>query len=92
MEHAKESSNKILAQALTGISFPATRDQIVEHAKGNGADKDTISVLQGMANDKGDSYNTMPDVFINAEKSRDSITASGTSSRGSDNAKGSSRK
>ncbi|MCW2901154.1 MAG: hypothetical protein JWO67_3419 [Streptosporangiaceae bacterium] len=31
---------------LSGMSYPATRDQLVEHAKQNGAEDDILEVLR----------------------------------------------
>jgi hypothetical protein len=33
-------------KALGGISYPATKDQLVEHARGNNAGTDILAVLQ----------------------------------------------
>lgn len=85
MDHA-DNTNAVFAQALTGIKFPATRDQLIEQAKTNGADTHVMSVLKGMPND--DTYNTMPDVFKNTHigvestnKGASKTTASSTSSK-----------
>jgi len=78
MEHATES-NANYAQALTGIQFPATRDQLVEKAKANGADEHIISVLSHMPNDG--TYNIMPDVFINTKIGKEAV-AKAESSKG----------
>lgn len=37
-----------IQQALEGASFPARRDDLVEHARENGADDDVIEQLQGL--------------------------------------------
>ena len=77
VQHAEESSNKILAQSLDGLKFPATRDQIVEHAKSNSADDQTIAVLSAMPS-KGQ-YEKMPDVFVNAAGVRSRLQTEGAS-------------
>lgn len=74
MEHATES-NAIYAQALHGVSFPATRDQLVAQAKKNGADPHIIDVLQHMPDD--DTYNIMPDVFKNTHIGKEAVAAKG---------------
>jgi Protein of unknown function (DUF2795) len=33
---------------LSGVSYPATKDQLVEHARKNGADDQVIEALSGM--------------------------------------------
>ncbi|HEX4287934.1 MAG TPA: DUF2795 domain-containing protein [Trebonia sp.] len=33
-------------KALGGISYPATRDQLINHARGANADKDVLGALQ----------------------------------------------
>lgn len=72
MKHA-ENSNAIYAKALEGIKFPATRDQLVEQAKMNKASDHVISVIQNMPND--DTYNIMPDVFLNTKEGKDKVAA-----------------
>jgi hypothetical protein len=72
MKHASES-NANYAQALTGIEFPATRDQLVEQAKKNGADQHIIDVLSAMPDDEP--YNIMPDVFMNTREGKDAVAA-----------------
>lgn len=70
MEHAQDT-NAVYAQALTGIKFPATRDDLVKQAQTNNADKHVIEVLKNMPSD--DTYNTMPDVFINTRVGKDKV-------------------
>jgi len=72
MKHA-EDSNAIYAQALEGIKFPATRDQLVEQARMNKASDHVIAVLEAMPND--DTYNIMPDVFMNTREGKDKVAA-----------------
>lgn len=67
MRHA-EDTNAVYAQALQGIKFPATRDQLVAQAEANHADNHVIDVLKHMPDD--DTYNTMPDVFINTREGK----------------------
>ena len=72
MKHA-ENSNAIYAKALEGIKFPATRDELVAQAKANNASEHVVSVLQHMPND--DTYNIMPDVFMNTKEGKDKVAA-----------------
>jgi hypothetical protein len=37
-----------MTRDLSGVSYPATKDQLVEHARKNGADDEAIEVLSGM--------------------------------------------
>lgn len=70
MEHATDT-NAVYAQALKGVSFPATRDQLVERAKANNAPQYVIEVISKMPDD--DTYNTMPDVFVNTRVGKDAV-------------------
>lgn len=67
MKHA-EDTNAIYAEALKGISFPCSRDDLVKQARTNHADKHVVEVLQNMPDD--DTYNTMPDVFVNTHDAK----------------------
>jgi hypothetical protein len=44
-------------KALGGISYPATRDQLVEHAKGKNAGQDILDVLQSLPDREYDGPN-----------------------------------
>jgi hypothetical protein len=44
-------------KALGGISYPATKDQLVEHAQGKNATDDIVKVLQGIPDRKYDGPN-----------------------------------
>jgi len=37
-----------IQKALGGIDYPATKDQIVEHAQGNGGNDDVVEALKGI--------------------------------------------
>jgi len=37
-----------LQKALSGMDYPATKDQIVQHAEQNGADDDVLQTLRGI--------------------------------------------
>ncbi|MBY0430596.1 MAG: DUF2795 domain-containing protein [Rhodospirillales bacterium] len=53
-------STASIAQSLSGIDFPASKNQLVEHAKKNKADQDILDVIQSMPDEK---YTSMADVF-----------------------------
>jgi len=40
-----------LQKYLAGVDYPASRDDLVEAAKGNGADDDVVQALQGLGDD-----------------------------------------
>ena len=42
---------------LPGVSYPATKDQLVEQAKSNGASQDVIEALSGMPDGEYDGPN-----------------------------------
>jgi Protein of unknown function (DUF2795) len=44
-------------KALGGISYPATRDQLVDHAKGHNASKDILDALQALPDREYDGPN-----------------------------------
>jgi hypothetical protein len=44
-------------KALGGISYPATKDQLVEHAKGKHAGQDVLDALQGLPDREYDGPN-----------------------------------
>jgi Protein of unknown function (DUF2795) len=44
-------------KALGGISYPATRDQLVEHARGKNASKDILDALQSLPDREYDGPN-----------------------------------
>lgn len=53
-------STATIAQSLSGIDFPASRQDLVEHARKNSAENEVIDVLQQMPDEK---YTSMADVF-----------------------------
>ncbi|MBW7849827.1 MAG: DUF2795 domain-containing protein [Rhodospirillales bacterium] len=53
-------STKVIAQALSGIEFPAGKSQLVEWARNNGAEKDVVGVLEKMPDEQ---YTSMADVL-----------------------------
>jgi hypothetical protein len=44
-------------KALGGISYPATREQLVKHARGNQAEKDVLDALQNIPDREYDGPN-----------------------------------
>jgi hypothetical protein len=44
-------------KSLGGISYPATRDQLIEHARGNKADSDVLDALQSIPDREYDGPN-----------------------------------
>jgi hypothetical protein len=44
-------------KALGGVSYPATRDQLIEHARGKDAGRDILDALQGIPDREYDGPN-----------------------------------
>lgn len=44
-------------KSLGGISYPATRQQLIEHARGNNADGDTLRALEELPDREYDGPN-----------------------------------
>lgn len=44
-------------KALGGISYPATKDQLIQHAKGNNAGQEILAVLQDIPDREYDGPN-----------------------------------
>ena len=53
-------STATIAQALSGIDFPANKNDLIEHAKRNNADNEVIQTLNEMPDEQ---YTSMADVF-----------------------------
>lgn len=53
-------STATIAQALSGIDFPANKNDLVEHAKKNNADNEVIQALNELPEEQ---YTSMADVF-----------------------------
>lgn len=53
-------STATIAQALSGIDFPANKQKLIEHARKNNAPEETIQTLQDMPDEQ---YTSMADVF-----------------------------
>ncbi len=53
-------STGAIAQSLRGIGFPCNRKGLIDHAVGNKADREVISVLERMPDER---YTSMADVF-----------------------------
>ena len=49
-----------VAQSLSGIDFPASKQDLIQHAKKNNAEKEILDVLNQMPEEK---YTSMADVF-----------------------------
>lgn len=41
-----------LQKALKGMSYPATRDEVVAKARGNGASDDIVAAIEGAGKDR----------------------------------------
>jgi Protein of unknown function (DUF2795) len=46
-------------KALKGVDYPASRDQLADHADRNGADRDLVDALRGMDKDSFDGPNAV---------------------------------
>jgi hypothetical protein len=44
-------------KALGGVSYPATKEQLVKHAQEHGADQDALNALQGLPDQEYDGPN-----------------------------------
>ena len=44
-------------KALKGVDYPASKDQLADHAEGNGADRELVDALRGMGKDSFDGPN-----------------------------------
>lgn len=44
-------------KALSGVSYPATKEQLVRHAREHGADQDALSALEGLPDREYDGPN-----------------------------------
>jgi hypothetical protein len=44
-------------KSLSGISYPATKEQLIEHARGNQADRDVLDALQAIPDREYDGPN-----------------------------------
>lgn len=53
-------STASIAQHLSGIDFPVRKQQLVDYARKNNADKDILDVLNKMPDEE---YSSMADVF-----------------------------
>ena len=57
---ASGHSTASLAQALSGIDFPTSKDKMVEHARKNHADQEVLQAIQQLPDSE---YANMADVF-----------------------------
>jgi hypothetical protein len=46
-------------KALKGVDYPASKDQLADHAAGNGADRDLVDALRNMNKDSFDGPNAV---------------------------------
>lgn len=49
-----------IAQALTGVDFPTSKDKLLEHARKNNADQEVLEAIEQMPDSE---YSNMADVF-----------------------------
>lgn len=61
----RSQSAAVVARSLSGIDFPAGRDQLVEHARKNQAGEEMLEFLRHMPETR---YNSMADVFKGVSK------------------------
>jgi hypothetical protein len=60
MPQAPQSSTHDVAQALSGINFPADKNGILEHARKNNASQEALQAIENLP---ADQYTSMADVF-----------------------------
>lgn len=46
-------------KALGGVDYPATAEELADHAQSNGADEDLVATLRGMNKDSFDGPNAV---------------------------------
>ena len=46
-------------KALKGVDYPASKEQLADHAAGNGADRELVEALRGMYKDSFDGPNAV---------------------------------
>ena len=46
-------------KSLKGVDYPASRDQLADHADRNGADRELVDALRGMGKDSFDGPNAV---------------------------------
>ena len=46
-------------KALKGVDYPASKDQLADHAEGNGADRDLVDALRNMNKNSFDGPNAV---------------------------------
>jgi hypothetical protein len=46
-------------KALKGVNYPASNDDLADHAAGNGADRELVDALRGMDKDSFDGPNAV---------------------------------
>lgn len=65
MEHVAQKAVTAVTAALKGISFPASRQDLVQHARRAGAHEDTVHILERMPDG---TYEQMADVTHNMSR------------------------
>lgn len=63
---ADNASPITMQKFLSGMDYPASKDQIVSHAERNGADDETLSLLRGMPDQEYDGPNAVSSAFSHA--------------------------
>ena len=58
-------------KALKGVDYPASRDELADHAERNGADRELVDSLRGMGKDTFDGPNAV------MKEMKGSLTGSG---------------
>jgi Protein of unknown function (DUF2795) len=59
-------------KALKGVDYPASKDELVSHAEGHGADREVVEALRGMSKSSFDGPNAvMKELKGNLTGSRD---------------------
>jgi hypothetical protein len=56
-----------LQKFLGGIDYPVSKDELVEHAQGNGADDDVLETLRNLPADEFNSPNDVSEAAGKAE-------------------------
>jgi hypothetical protein len=54
---------------LSGMGYPATPDQLVEHAQENGAEEDILEILRDIPDREYDGPNAVSEEVANVERS-----------------------
>jgi hypothetical protein len=52
-----------LQKFLGGVDYPVDKNKLIEHARGKGADEETVRTLQGLPADRFNSPNDVSEAF-----------------------------